>query len=346
MANDVGKIMQNETDRSAAQISRDAQGIEAFERFVKATGAKVFQLQRQECSANGGAAAWERWLVPEIVSAERLLRSYQAMQESNRAKWNPIDWHIRQIGTPPVWTLDDVSAEEIAKMHRDRIAPFTIVETSAWNFQAWIKLQSDTDYLPYQDWHLIQRYLRIKYGTDKGAGGTGHAFRLPLPGAYSHKRAVAFMMRVIVNDTEPVMSVLDILSLIPQTEKERNIVHTARSLVVLGNWEIGDVEVPGWFREKWERRRSALLASSACPLKTDGTTPDWSSIDYRVASESLYGYKNRSEEQQELVASWIVNIVSDEAAKRGKPKHAQYARRTVYKAANQLGLAVVRGASE
>ena len=38
MANDVGKIMQNETDRSAAQISRDAQGIEAFERFVKATG--------------------------------------------------------------------------------------------------------------------------------------------------------------------------------------------------------------------------------------------------------------------------------------------------------------------
>ena len=229
---------------------------------------------------------------------------------------------------------------------KDGGKPFTIVETSQGNYQTWTRLQSDKEFLSADNWHLIHLHLRKKYDADNGAGGAGHAFRLPLPGAYSHKRAVPFMTRVIVNDTEPIMSVSDILSLIPQTEKERNIVHAARSLAALGNWEIGDVEVPGWFREKWERRRSALLASPACPLKTDGTTPDWSSIEYRVALESLYGYKNRSEEQHERVASWLVNIVSGEAAKRCKPKPDLYAQRTVYKAANQLGLAVVRGAAE
>ena len=347
MTDYVEKIMQEGTDNNTAQIVRDADdmGIDAFERFVKATGAKVVQLQQQECSANGGAEVWERWQAPEIVTTERLLTNYQAMQESNRAKWNPTDWHIRLIGTPPIWTLDDVSSEEIVQMRRDAMNPFTIVETSAGNFQAWIKLLSDADYLPYQDWHLIHHYFRTKYDTDNGAGGVGHAFRLPLPGAYSHKRTVPFRMSVTVKDTEPIMSVSEILSRISQTDKERNIVHAAHRFAVPENWGMEESEVPGWFREKWERRRSALLASSACPLKTDWMTPDWSSVDYRAASALLYGYKNRSKEQQEHVVSWLANIVSDEAAKRGKPRPAQYAWRTVNKVANQLGLAAVHDVS-
>lgn len=345
MSKDAGNIMQDGTDSSAVQIGRDATGIEAFVCFVKATGAKVVQLQQQECSARGGAEVWERWHAPEIVTTEQLLKDYRAMQESNRTKWNPTDWHIRLIGTPPVWTLDDVSSDEIAQMRRDGMNPFTIVETSEGNFQAWIKLLSAMDYLAFQDWHLIHHYIRAKYKADNGAGGVGHAFRLPLPGAYSHKRAVPFRMSVTVKDTEPVMSVSEVLSQIPRAEKERNIVYADRNFAFLENWGVEEAEVPGWFREKWERRRSALLASSACPLKTDGTTPDWSSVDYRAASALLYGYKNRSKEQQEHVVSWLANIVSDEAAKRGKPRPAQYALRTVNKVANQLGLAAVRDVS-
>lgn len=327
-------------------IDRDAPGFAEFERFLKATGAKVVQIQEQECAADGGAAKWQKWHAPKVATVERLLALYSDMQGANRAPWNPSDWHLRITGTPPVWGLDDLTAEQIAQMRRDGLTLFAIVETSPGNYQAWIKLRSDKDFLRPNDWHSIQRHLQKKYGADKGAGGAEHAFRLPLPGALSHKREKPFKMRVSVEENATsTKSVADILATIPAWEKEPQRVPIATFSALPELWEGDDeVEIPAWFREKWERRRAELVASKNCPKKQDGSTPDWSSVDFRIASQSLWGYKDRDENQQALVALWLTRIIADEAARRGKPKPIKYAQRTVFSVANQLGLDIVRHA--
>lgn len=321
-------------------IDRTAPGFAEFERFVRMTGCKVFQLQEQECSSRGGAQRWQKWHAPEIVTAGQLLSRYKDMQGANRAEWNPSDWHLRTVGTPPIWVLDDVSAEQISEMCRDGIAPFIIVETSQGNYQTWIRLQSDKDFLKPDDWHLIHRHLRDRYDADKGAGGAEHAYRLPLPASFSHKRAESFQMRVSVNDTSG-KSVEDVLADIPQWKKNRNHVPVANFSSVPELWAVEEVDIPNWFREKWERRRSELIASAKCPQKNDGT-PDWSSVDFTIAKRFLYGYRDRKENQQAKVALWLTKILADEAAKREKPKPIQYAQRTVFNVASQLNLDIVR----
>lgn len=326
-------------------IDRDAPGFAEFERFLKATGAKVVQIQEQECAADGGAAKWQKWHAPKVVTVERLLALYSDMQGANRAPWNPSDWHVRLIGTPPVWTFDDLSPSELEKMRNDGLAPFATIETSPGNYQAWIKLRSDKEYLRPNDWHSIQRHLQKKYGADKGAGGAEHAFRLPLPGALSHKREKPFKMRVSIDIEEnaETKSVGEVLATIPAWEKEPQRIPISTFSALPELWNGDEVEIPSWFSEKWERRRAELAASKNCPKKQDGT-PDWSSVDFRIASQSLWGYKDRDENQQALVALWLTRIIADEAARRGKPKPIKYAQRTVFSVANQLWLDIVRHA--
>ena len=341
MTDQAGCNTQVKGGTGTGQIDRDAPGFVDFARFIAAIaiGTKIVQIQRQECAVYGGAQRWNRWHAPELITVEQLMSMYPTMLNTNMAKWNPVDWHIRLVGTPPIWTLDDVLAEDVAQMYTDNIAPFTIVETSVGNYQAWVKLRSDGVCVTPDAWHLIHRHFRERYGADKGAGGTGHAFRLPLPGAFSHKRAEPFRMQIRVNDTVPVMSVTELLSQISRSENKLHIGSTVHADTVSGYWGTEGVDVPEWFLVKWSKRYKELTGSPHCPRKSGGT-PDWSSVDFCVTGRSLWGYRAHGVEKQANAALWLIKILEMEAAKRGKPKPAQYARRTVFNAANQLGLEI------
>lgn len=336
------RLLERTNDANGAEADRSASGFEEFERFVRGTGAEVFLLQRQACSACGGAVRWQKWYPPETVRADQLLLMHKSMLNANRAGWNPIDWHVRMIGTPPVWVLDDLSSEDIAQMYFDMLPPFAIVETSQGNYQVWARLQSNEAYLRAEVWHTIHYYLCNLYESDRGAGGAEHAFRLPLPGAVSHKRAEPYKMKVSVHDNEPSLSVGEILLRIPLNKKESDVVPVSRISVVPDPGDMEGIEIPGWFRSKWEQRREEIISAESCPHKTDGTTPDWSAIDYRLASRFLYGYRNSEGGRLTLAILWITKMIEEEAEKRGKPRPAIYARRTAYRAARQLGIEIDR----
>lgn len=127
-------------------------------------------------------------------------------------------------------------------------------------------------------------------------------------------------------------------------KKESDVVPVSRISVVP---DPGDMEgeIPGWFRSKWEQRCEEIISAESCPRKTDGTTPDWSSVDYRLASRFLYGYRNSEGGRLTLAILWITKMIEEEAEKRGKPRPAIYARRTAYRAARQLGIEIDRPCS-
>lgn len=339
------RLLERTNDANGAEADRSASGFEEFERFVLGTGSEVFLLQRQACSAYGGAVRWQKWYPPETVRTGQLLLMYESMLNANRAGWNPIDWHVRMIGTPPVWVLDDLSAEEIARMYDDMLPPFAIVETSPGNYQAWVRLQSNEAYLRAEVWHTIHYYLCNLYESDRGAGGAEHAFRLPLTGAFSHKRCEPYKMKVSVLSAGPSITVDDILLRIQLNKKGPDVVPVSRISVIPYPGDGGKIEIPGWFRSKWEQRREEIISAESCPRKTDGTTPDWSSVDYRLASRFLYGYRNSEEGRLTLAILWITRMLTEEAEKRGKPRPATYARRTAYRAARQLGIEIDRPCS-
>ena len=66
MAKSIEFVEWKKAEAVALDIDRTAPGFAEFERFVRATGCKVFQLQEQECSSRGGAQRWQKWHSPEI----------------------------------------------------------------------------------------------------------------------------------------------------------------------------------------------------------------------------------------------------------------------------------------
>lgn len=318
-------------------IDHSAPGFREFEKFVNTTEQKVFQIQEQVCHSRGGAEKWSEWRSPDIVTAERLLSCYEEFRTSNAAVYGPRDWHIRIIGTPPIWTLDDIGNEQLASMRSDGFTPFTTVETSHDNYQVWIKLRyeskSNSPQMPYDDWHRIRNYLGQRYNADKGAGGAGHAFRLPIPQGLSHKRRKPFQLSVIISDADPSLNVEDLLNSLPMETNNKNILSYPSRVLAASAAPPSDV--PFWLKQKWDQRLQKMLNSPNCPTKANGE-PDWSSIEFRVVSQSLYGYRKSSPEKQSEIAAWLVQLLTDQAKNRNKPKPQMYADRTVSKASAQI----------
>lgn len=90
-------------------------------------------------------------------------------------------------------------------------------------------------------------------------------------------------------------------------------------------------------REKWDRRKEAIIASPTCPRRADGSQ-DQSAVDYRLAAQTMWGYRERDPEQRARVGDMLIRLLSDEAVERGKPKPVNYAERTVTRAIEQLNV--------
>lgn len=156
-------------------------------------------------------------------------------------------------------------------------------------------------------------------------------------------------LAVLVSDAEPSKSVQDLLSEISVQQQEQ-------SKRKFRNFGIGgksrkfqcyetDRPAPDWFKEKWIRRTQEILDSDKCPRKYSGEA-DWSVVEYKVASQTLYGYKNRDRDKQADVAGWISEILSEQAENSGKPKPEDYANRTIHKIAQDLELEITQTQQE
>jgi hypothetical protein len=104
--------------------------------------------------------------------AEAVIRSIPWMRFQNLTGRNV---YIRPRGEHELTLLDDLSADAVARMKPSGFAPALVVETSAGNFQAWLK---HNQHLPKELSTAVARKLAAEFGADQGSADWRHFGRL------------------------------------------------------------------------------------------------------------------------------------------------------------------------
>lgn len=313
--------------------------------FLQRIGHGGFLLQKSE---PGWYAPEKRyWGAPKFLSVADFVRDYGQYKDENALG---TDFHIRILGTPPIFCLDlDQDGEHmLEKMQQDGIFPFATVSTSPGHFQVWIALPSKKSILESHEWRQINSWLIRRYGADMGANGAGHAFRLPT--FLSWKRPEAFRCGFY---SSPKLE-LEGQQLSLEDVQRKIFLETPPVFRDAGDWgtRIWDEkqeaeEVPAWLSEKWKKRRAELLSSSRCPLKK-GMPPqaDESAVDFRIALDLLAPLSERGGDVVQKRGEQIRKILETEAFQRKKAKPKDYAERTITAVLNRLGIGIRRSESE
>lgn len=295
-----------------------------------------FTLQKEQKRYYSGK---EIWSTPEIISASDFVGRYPGLKEGNMLG---DQFHIRVIGTPPIFCLDDVDLESIKKMWEYGLPPFASIETSPGNYHAWVRL-CDEGILPPTKWHAINSFLVRKFEADSGADSKNHAFRCP--GFYSYKNDnKGYMVGLhtgLTDKTSVVKSAEEVIKDIPQEiinsseKKERDRGGVASDYTP----EVS--ETPQWFIEKWQEHRADLIKSNRCPKRTNGT-PDDSKVDYVVTLNLLSFYRdNRFEVLKERLGfcyNMLVQEADDPKRLHRKKDPRTYASRTLKAVTIKLGI--------
>ncbi|HEY0919525.1 DNA-primase RepB domain-containing protein [Devosia sp.] len=79
---------------------------------------------------------------------------------------------------PGVVMIDDLAANTVEQLSKDGLEPCLVVQTSAGNFQAWIRLVASGT-VPYATMGLVARHLAHAYGGDERAVSPRQPGRLP-----------------------------------------------------------------------------------------------------------------------------------------------------------------------
>jgi hypothetical protein len=79
---------------------------------------------------------------------------------------------------PGIVMIDDLTVDAVEQLSRDGLEPCLVVETSAGNFQAWIRLIAAGS-VPYVTMGIVCRHLARAYGGDERAVSPRQPGRLP-----------------------------------------------------------------------------------------------------------------------------------------------------------------------
>jgi hypothetical protein len=137
---------------------------------IRAMGAAVFEvgLFKPDDQRKDNEPA----MIPRVWDAETLMRSVPWMKFHNSQGRNI---YVRPKGEHDLSLVDDLKAEAVKRMNASGFKPAVLVETSAGNFQAWLK---HPRVLSKEVSTAAARALAEQFGGDKGAADWRHFGRL------------------------------------------------------------------------------------------------------------------------------------------------------------------------
>ncbi|HXT35883.1 MAG TPA: DNA-primase RepB domain-containing protein [Chloroflexota bacterium] len=86
------------------------------------------------------------------------------------------DLYIAPVRNGGLILVDDLPETTLQRMRQDGLEPALSVETSPANYQAWVRLASES--LPRELATAVSRELAVRYGGDRGSVGSEHMGRL------------------------------------------------------------------------------------------------------------------------------------------------------------------------
>lgn len=272
------------------------------------------------------------WDEPRLTTPDDIISEYRDLLEQNQLG---TDWHLRILGTRPLFVLDDITENGLDKLRQDGLPPFATVETSPDSFHAYIQLNlKDRQMLNETEWNALNSYLIQNYGADKGANAGGHAFRLPI--GSSHKRAEAFELVLnVFEDAEPAISADALLRQLSPLLLEK----AERKLNKRYEIEVDGSDAPDWFQTKWKQHREDLIKSGRAPKRTDGSVDD-SAVDFIVSRDILSVYKDKRSERLMPMLNFCNFMLCSEAEARQKARPEDYAIRTLNAVIDRVQLPV------
>lgn len=137
---------------------------------IRAMGALVFEvgLFKPDDKRKDNEPA----MIPRVWDAETLMRSVPWMKFHNSQGRNI---YVRPKGEHDLSLVDDLKAEAVERMNASGFKPAVLVETSAGNFQAWLKHPRA---LSKEVSTAAARALADRFGGDRGAADWRHFGRL------------------------------------------------------------------------------------------------------------------------------------------------------------------------
>ncbi|NCB75309.1 MAG: hypothetical protein EOM51_11305 [Clostridia bacterium] len=275
----------------------------------------------------------EYWDEPKLTTPNETISAWRDLFEQNTC--GETDWHLRILGTRPVFVLDDINADGLERLRQDGFPPFATVETSPGCYHAYIEFKlKDREELTPVEWNAVNSYLIQQYGADKGANAQGHAFRLPI--GSSHKREPAFKLNLkMFMDAEPAIDADALLQQISPLLLEK----AERKLNRRYEIPLDGSDAPDWFQQNWKQRRQDLIKSGRAPKRADGSVDD-SEVDFIVTRDILSAYKDKRSERLTPMLNFCDYVLAEEARSRGKARPDDYALRTLNAVIDRLELPV------
>ena len=263
----------------------------------------------------------EYWDEPKLTTPSEVISEWRDLFEQNRLG---TDWHLRILGTRPLFVLDDISAVGIEKLRHDGLPPFATVETSPDSFHVYIEMGlKDRQMLTEVEWNAMNSYLIQQYGADKGANAVGHAFRMPI--GTSHKYDPPFELQLkVFEDAQPTINADALLRRVPTAVFQQAEQKLNRRYAI----PLDGSDAPDWFQNSWKKRREDLLKSGRAPKRSDGTVDD-SAVDFVISRDILSAYKDKRSERLIPMLNFCHCMLVREAESRQKARPDDYAIRTL-----------------
>ena len=274
----------------------------------------------------------EYWDELKLATVNDIISEYRDLLEQNLLG---TDWHLRILGTRPIFVLDDISAAGIEKLRHDGIPPFATVETSPDSFHAYIQLNlKDRQMLNETEWNALNSYLIQEYRADKGANAGGHAFRMPI--GTSHKYDPPFELQLkVFEDAQPTINADALLRRVPTAVFQQAQQKLSRRY----NIPLDGSDAPEWFQNNWKKRREDLIKSGRAPQRSDGTVDD-SAVDFVISRDILTAYKDKRSERLIPMLNFCNFMLCSEAEARQKARPEDYAIRTLNAVIRRLQLPI------
>ncbi len=275
-------------------------------------------VQSQCCSFYTKQDYWDE---PKLATVNDIISEYRDLFEQNQLG---TDWHLRILGTRPLFVLDDITSAGLDKLKHDGLPPFATVETSPGSFHAYIQLNlKNRQMLNETEWNALNSYLIQQYGADKGANAGGHAFRLPIGSSHKYDPPVELQLQVF-EDAQPAIDADTLLQRLPADVFQK----AERKLNRRYDIQLDGSDAPDWFQQNWKKRREDLIKSGQAPKRSDGSVDD-SSVDFIVSRDILSAYKDKRSERLLPMLNFCHHMLCSEAELRQKARPEDYAVRTL-----------------
>lgn len=297
--------MQTRTRTRGRTTSAQNRTIEAVRRQITAMGSAVFEVGLFKPDASPSEAV----MLPRVWDEEALLRSVAWLRHQNRDGRNI---YIRPKGEHDLSLIDDLTQQAVAAMRRAGFAPALVVETSAGNYQAWVKHGQQ---LTKEEGTAAARELAERFGGDPGAADWRHFGRLA---GFTNRKE---KYRDQATGLHPFVKVVEANGA-AYPESERFLSHVRRQIDVEREREVER-------RSRWQATTQSLGSGELKPIDVFRADPRYGGDGTRIdLAYAIYALSRGATETQ-VEAALRSRDLSHKGSER---RQVEYVSRTIKKA--------------